>query len=194
MNSDTKKILQFTYEIDKLKGVIRKIDLNHKLKKEDSAQHSWHTAMMVWVFAKDYEEKLDLEKAIKMALIHDLVEIYAGDVWFYDHKARVNKYQNEKKAAQKLFKFLPTKLRLEMMNLWLEFEERNTPESKLVQAMDKIQPILQNILTNGKTWKNLKVTTDMVVDHKINFMKESPFLLKFFKYLLQEIKVRKITY
>lgn len=194
MTTDQKKILNFIKEADKLKTVYRKIYITGGRRRESSAEHTYHLALMVWVFKEHFEQKVNLEKAFKMALLHDLVEIYNGDIFFYHHKKRTNKHEDEKKAAKKLFKLLPPKLKKEFMDLWLEYEYLKTPESKFVQAMDKIHPMIQNIMTEGKTWKQFKVTLEMIYPIKIKYMESSKFLISFFKHLLGDIKKRKIAH
>lgn len=194
MTSSQKKILNFIKEIDKAKAIERKIYLFNKSKFEDNAQHSWHLSLMVWLFADSFEKKINLEKALKLALIHDLVEIYAGDTFSFDFEARKTKRAREEKAAKKLFKILPKELATEMNTLWYEYEDINSSEAEFVQALDKIQPIIQNILTKGITWKKFKITEQMVRDYKTHYNKNSHFLMDLFNNLLKEARKNKYTF
>lgn len=187
VTSDDKKLLKFIKTIDVFKGIERKIHLGDG-RLEDDAQHSWHLAMMVWLFANQYEDKINLERALKMALMHDLVEIYAGDTFAFDHIGRKDKYLREDKAAKKLFKALPQKLQKEFLSLWKEHEELKSPEAKFVQAMDKAQPIIQNILARGKSWQVFKITEEMVRKNKIHHYLGSKFLMSLFNQLIKEAK------
>lgn len=186
MTKDQKKVLRFIDEIDKAKYILRKIHVDGGKRFENDAEHSFSTAMIVWLFADSFEEKLDLEKALKMTLMHDLVEIYAGDTYLFDQKARLDKKEREDKAAKQLFEILPTRLQKEFFNLWKEYEDRKTAEARFVQAMDKLQPIIQNILVEGKSWKEFGASRKMIKEHKLKFVKDSKFLLTLFKYLLKD--------
>jgi putative hydrolase of HD superfamily len=191
MNDDAKKVLRFIEEIDQMKNIDRSILLNDGQKLENNAEHSWHISLMVWLFSSFFEHKINLEKAIKMALIHDLVEIYAGDIFAYDFEARKEKPQKEVLAAQRLFKLLPKKQKEELFSLWTEYEERKTPEAKLVHSMDKLQPIIQNSLAQGEIAKKFKVSESMIRNHKSHYHKDSVFLNSFFEYLIKDAKRRK---
>ncbi len=188
VDTETNKILQFYQKIDILKNIFRKIYIDKGKRLENDAEHSWHLAMMVWLFAGNFEKKINLEKSIKMALMHDLVEIYAGDTFSFDIKRRKRKTKKENKAAQKLFAILPDKLKKELHLLWQEYEKIQTPEAKFVQAMDKIQPIIQNIMVEGKAWKEFKITEKMVREYKTHYNEGSEFLMSFFNYLLKKAK------
>jgi putative hydrolases of HD superfamily len=185
MKSDIKKVLQFVTLIDQFKNIQRQI---HKGggHLENDAEHAWHLSMMVWLFASFYEKKVDLEKCLKMAIAHDLIEIYAGDVFTFDQKGREGKHEREQKAAQKLFGSLPKKLSKELTEIWEEFENKGTPEAHYVQALDKLQPIVQNIVVKGKSWKDFKITEQMVRDHKTHYNKGSDLLMSIFEDLLKE--------
>lgn len=188
MNPDSKKVLKFIEEIDQFKFITRIIDLQKEGVSEDDAQHSWHLAMMVWLFTPYFEEKIDLEKAIKMALMHDLVEIYAGDTFLYDAEGRKTKKHREDNAAKKLFKMLPKPLKQEMHQLWENYEALSTPESKLVQAMDKIHPIIEIDLGKGKTWREHKITEKMIREKKTSYNQGSKFLTSLFNTVLRNAR------
>lgn len=188
MTSDQKKILNFIKEIDKFKEVNRKTHINGGKRVENDVEHSWHLTMMVWFFASFYEKRINLGKTIRMALIHDLVEIYTGDVFAFDHQKRLGKPALEQKAAKKLYKMLPKYLEDELLKLWQEFEENKTEEAKFVQALDKLHPIIQNLISEGKSWQENKVTEEMIRKYKTKFNEGSLFLMELFNYLLKTSK------
>lgn len=194
MSPDAKKILKFIEEIDKFKFVTRIIHMQKGDLMEDDAQHSWHLAMMVWLFSEQFEKKVNLNRAIKMALMHDLVEVYAGDTFAYDTEGRKDKKIQEDKAAKKLFKILPKNLQEEMHQLWNEYEDRATPEAILVQTMDKIHPMIQIHLAKGKTWSEFKITGKMIKENKSYYTKSSTFAHSLFTYIFKRAQKLKYIY
>ena len=151
--------IEFMLEIDKLKHIVRRTILTDRSREENSAEHSWHIAMAVFLFseyAKDQE--IDLYRVIKMLLVHDLVEIDAGDTYCYDHQSRKDQAQREQEAAERIFKILPTDQSRFFRVLWDEFENRDTPESRYANALDRFQPFLQNYFTKGKIWRENNIT------------------------------------
>jgi 5'-deoxynucleotidase YfbR-like HD superfamily hydrolase len=156
--------LQFLVEIDKLKLIGRQTRLLCKPdRRENDAEHSWHLALYVMIL-KEYSNTPDLDwlKVIKLVLIHDLVEIYAGDVFVYDDKMREGKKERELKAAHQLFSILPEDQYREIFSLWDEFEMRVTPESKFAAVVDRLQPFLHNYFSgDGGTWKQANATKSM---------------------------------
>jgi putative hydrolase of HD superfamily len=132
------KILGFIEEIEKLKHIKRINTLSDVSRQESDAEHSWHLAMIILLLKDELGVKFDVEKAIKMALVHDLVEIYTGDGWASNEKEKQEKEAKEKQSAEKLFSTLPTDLKKEIEGYWQEYEEMKTEESKIVKALDKI--------------------------------------------------------
>ncbi|MGE3973875.1 MAG: HD domain-containing protein [Bdellovibrionales bacterium] len=154
--------IRFIQEIDKLKSDCRKTLNYNQQREENTAEHSWHLAMSVIVF-KDFSNfpNLDLLKAIKLALVHDIVEIDAGDVIVY--KEDPEKYDREKKAAERIFGLLPQELSKEFHALWEEFEAKKTPEAQFVNALDRFLPMMSNHLNGGHTWKKFNVNHAQVL-------------------------------
>lgn len=147
------QLLRFTAEIDKMTAVSRRTLLVDGSRRENDAEHSWHIALMAMLF-KDYApEGCDVSKAVQMCIVHDLIEIYAGDTFAYDVNANKDKAEREAKAADKLFSELPEHLGTEFRQLWEEFDAMETPTAKYAASMDRIQPYLHNTLTNGHTWQ-----------------------------------------
>lgn len=151
MNEDIKKLINFTVEIEKMKSIERRtkiIDINRR---ENDAEHTFSIATMA-IYFHWLVPNTNLNKTIQMLLVHDLVEIYAGDTFAYDTKANENKKIREELAADKLYSLLPTEIGNYMRNLWEEFDENKTPEAKFANAMDRLQPVINNIKNNGGTW------------------------------------------
>ena len=156
------QLLKFSAEVDKMTSISRRTMLIDKSRRENDAEHSWHIALMAILF-KDYApEGCDIARSVEMCIIHDLVEIYAGDTFAYDPKANLDKEKREIEAANKLFGELPDDLGKEIRGLWEEFDQMETPDAKYAAAMDRIQPYLHNTLTDGHTWKEGKPSVDMV--------------------------------
>lgn len=155
--------LSFIVELDKLKSVIRQTLLLNTSRRENSAEHSWHLATMAVVLQEYAEEPVDLLRTIKMLLIHDVVEIDAGDTFAYDTAGYADKDAREQKAAERIFGLLPTVQGREFRELWEEFEARQTAESKYANALDRLQPLLHNERTQGGTWRIHSVTKDKVI-------------------------------
>jgi putative hydrolase of HD superfamily len=155
--------LSFILEIDKLKTVIRQSLLIDMSRQENSAEHSWHLAMMASVMTEYAIEPVNLLHAIKMLLVHDVVEVDAGDTFAYDTAGYTDKDEREQKAAERIFGLLPEEQGRELRMLWEEFEARSTPESKYANALDRLQPLLHNSRTQGGTWRIHNVTKDKVL-------------------------------
>lgn len=162
INDDFSKKLEFLILLDKMKTVYRQTLLADKSRRETDAEHSWHIAMMAMLFADFAPEGVDRDRSIRMCLVHDLVEIYAGDTFCYDVKAGESKQEREIMAADKLFSMLPEKDGEELKRLWLEFEEQSTPDALFAASLDRFQPIINNILTDGHTWRKGKVMREQV--------------------------------
>ncbi|MBS7007875.1 HD domain-containing protein [Anaerostipes sp.] len=157
------KQIDFIIEVDKLKDIIRQTNLTNGERKENDAEHSWHLALMA-VFLSEYStEPVDVLQVIKMVLIHDLVEIDAGDTYLYDEAGNGTKAAREKKAAERIFHILPEDQAEELFGLWMEFEDRKTPESKFANTLDRIQPVLLNDATDGKAWREHDVNIDQIM-------------------------------
>ena len=158
-----KKQMEFVIEVDKLKDIIRQTNLTNGERKENDAEHSWHLALMA-VFLSEYaKEPVDVLQVIKMVLIHDLVEIDAGDTYLYDEAGNGTKAAREQKAAERIFNILPGDQAEELFKLWQEFEDRKTPESKFANTLDRIQPVLLNDATEGRAWREHDVCIDQIM-------------------------------
>lgn len=181
-------ILSFLKEIGKFKNVEREIWTSDLKRKESDAEHSWHLAMFLILFEKDLPKDLDFAKTLKLALMHDLVEIYAGDTFAFDNDKRSTKKEREAEAAEKLFSRLPDDLCEEFKNYFEEYEKGETNEAKIVKSFDKLQPILQNLCSEGKAWKEHGLTLSDVDNYKRKFVEHDDFILGIYEKLLDEAK------
>ncbi|MGB3652533.1 MAG: HD domain-containing protein [Rivularia sp. (in: cyanobacteria)] len=177
--------LQFIIEIDKLKNVLRQTLLIDASRRENSGEHSWHLAMMTMILAEYATEGTDLFRAMKMSLIHDLVEIDAGDTFCYDVQGYENKAERELEAATRIFGLLPEEQAKELRLLWDEFEARVTPTAKFAAALDRIQPFLHNQQTEGGTWKIHNINRSQVMKRMAPVEEGTPELWDF---ILAEIE------
>ena len=144
--------LKFSAEIDKMTGIIRRTSLIDRSRRENDAEHSWHIAAMAMLFEEYAKEPVNVSRAIEMCVVHDLIEIYAGDTFAYDAKANEDKAEREKKAADKLFSQLPQEQGKMIRDLWEEFDAMETSDAKYASCMDRLQPFMHNTLTEGFTW------------------------------------------
>ena len=183
-------LLDFLKEIEKTNCIERKTFHSDLKRPESDAEHCWHLAMFLILFQKDLP-KMDFLKTLKMVLIHDLVEIYAGDTFLFDHQGRKTQKAREKRAAKKLFSKLPKDLKKEFTDLFNEFEAIKTTESKIAKSLDKLQPIMQGILAGGVLWKKYKITEGLIHNHKHKYMLHDPTILSIYQKLIQEAKVKK---
>jgi putative hydrolase of HD superfamily len=154
--------LRFIVEIDRLKAVLRRSPLIAADRRENSAEHSWHLAMLVLVLAEYAEPAVDVGRVLKLVLVHDLVEIYAGDTFVYDAVAEQDQERREQEAADRLFPLLPADQAAEFRALWDEFEARGTPESRFAKALDRLQPMLLSFHNRGGTWRTPGVTAEEI--------------------------------
>ena len=156
--------IEFIVEVDKLKEVFRQTVLTRSHRAENSAEHSWHFALMVVILAEhSNHQPLDTLRILKMVLIHDLVEIDAGDTFAYDTKNMADQHEREARAADRIFGLLPPDQTAAFRALWDEFEERQTPEAKFAAACDRFHPMLLNCRTQGHAWQKHGITRDRVL-------------------------------
>ena len=146
--------LKFTAEIDRMTSVYRRTLLISGERSENDAEHSWHIAVMALLFKEYCVEEPSVERAIKMCVVHDLIEIYAGDTFAYDVSGNASKADRENEAADRLFAQLPSEQGAEIRALWEEFDAMETVDAKYAACLDRIQPFLHNTLTEGHTWRD----------------------------------------
>ncbi|MEV7801472.1 HD domain-containing protein [Microbispora sp. NPDC088329] len=168
--------LAFHTEIDKLKRVIRRNTLIDGSRRENDAEHSWHLAMMAMTLAEHAPPGTDMSRVVAMLLVHDIVEIDAGDTFIYDSVAVEGQADLERAAADRIFGLLPEDQGTRLRALWDEFEERRTPEARFARALDRLAPIIANHHNDGGTWALFKVTARQVME-KVRLIEEgSPTL------------------
>ncbi len=164
MNTERfEKQLAFILEADKEKNILRQTHLTGHGRRENDAEHAWHMAMMIYLLKEYSNEEIDVAKAMMMALIHDIVEIDAGDTYAYDTKGIGSQKEREERAAERIFGMLPDDQRDELRALFEEFEEARTPEARFARAMDNFQPLLLNNSNGGADWKAHNVSKSQVV-------------------------------
>jgi putative hydrolase of HD superfamily len=154
----------FLAELDQLKNVLRRSLVGTTRRRENSAEHSWHLAMMALVLVEHGPAGVDLSRVLKMLLVHDIVEIDADDTFFYDVKGQGLKAEKEKAAADRIFALLPPAQAQELRETWDEFEAEATPEAKWAQGLDRLQAVLQNLRTNGAAWQQHHITKARVLE------------------------------
>jgi putative hydrolases of HD superfamily len=178
--------LEFVLEIDNLKSVLRRSYLIDSGRHENSAEHSWHLAVAAMVLAEHAKEKIDVSKVIRLVLVHDLVEIDAGDTFIYDDAGNAGKAAREQNAANRLFGLLPDEQAQSFMALWREFEDRQTPEAKFAFALDRVMPILHNVFTQGGSWKEHGIRQEQALTKNRGIEDGSPVLWQTVESLIRE--------
>ena len=154
--------LAFIVEIDRLKGIIRRAPLIDGSRRQNSAEHSWHLALMAMVLAEHIDEPVDVGRTIRLVLVHDIIEIDAGDTFAYDLTGYVDKAEREERAAGRIFGLLPGDQAAEFRALWDEFEAHQTAEARFANALDRLMPLLHNYLNEGGVWRENGIGADRV--------------------------------
>ncbi len=186
MNERLMKQIQFITEIDRLKNIFRQNIVIGTDRNENDAEHSWHMAAMAILLSEySVDKNLDLLQVLKLILVHDLVEIGAGDTFCYDEKGCEDKAEREEKAAQQLFNILPRDQAEEIYGLWREFEELRTSEAKFAACLDRLQPLLLNYNTKGHTWQKPGVTSEKVIKRNSMLEQHAPELWQLAKEIIE---------
>lgn len=178
MTDRFKKQLDFFLEIDKVKNILRMTSIADGSRRENDAEHSWSLAIMAFLFAEYMDENIDLLKVIKMVLIHDLVEIYAGDTFCFDEAGMQDKEAREQASADKIFGLLETDQGQELRVLWEEFEACETPESEYVAMLDRLQPLIMNYVNEGGTWAQHDISVEQVYKRNQITLEKGPQAFK----------------
>lgn len=171
----------FLREIDKEKMIGRQTYLTDAVRKENDAEHAWHMAIMTLLLSEYANEEIDVLRTISMLLIHDIVEIDAGDTYAYDMEAKKTQRQREERAAERIFGMLPSDQREKMRALWEEFEAYETREAKFARSMDNIQPMMLNAATDGKAWEEHEVRLSQILKRNQRTKEGSKTLWKYAK-------------
>lgn len=181
-----KKQLDFILEADKEKNVLRQTHLTGHGRRENDAEHAWHMAIMIYLLKEYANEEFDVARAMMMALVHDIVEIDAGDTYAYDIKGLETQGEREKKAADRIFGMLPEEQCDELHALFEEFEACQTPEARFAKVMDNFQPLLLNNSNGGADWREHKVTKSKVVGRQKSSRLGSEEIWKYTEELINE--------
>jgi putative hydrolase of HD superfamily len=180
------KQMEFILEADKLKKIARRNHISDGSRTENDAEHSWYFALMALVLSEHANEKVDLLKVIGIALIHDIVEIDAGDTFIYDDKAKESQKEREEKAAERIFNLLPKDQAHEIMGYWKEFEDAKTPEARFARSIDRLAAVILNHASDGKTWKEHGVSIDQIMNINKRIEHGSKSLWEFTKHLIDD--------
>lgn len=174
--------IKFLMEIDKVKGILRQsVILGDVNRRENDAEHSWHMALCALTLKEYVEfENINIEKVLKMILLHDIVEVYSDDTPAFSSYNKEEKFQKELLAAKKIFGLLPEEQYMEFFKLWLEFENMETEDAKFANVFDRFQGFIQNLSSDGHTWKKWEVTKEMVLKRLDPLIKYAPRIFEDF--------------
>lgn len=165
-NKRLQKQLSFILELDKEKNILRQTHLSNHGRREDDAEHAWHMAVMAYLLQEYSNEPVDIAHVMIMCLLHDVVEIDAGDTYAYDDQGKKTQHEREEKAAERIYGILPEDQKIQLRALFEEFEENRTPEAKFAHAMDNLQPLLLNDSNGGGDWKEHHVSYNTVMQRQ----------------------------
>jgi putative hydrolase of HD superfamily len=187
------KQIRFVVEIDKLKQILRQTITMDASRRENSAEHCWHLAMMAILLLEYAENKeIDLLRTLKMVLVHDLVEIDAGDTYCYDSEGAQHQTERERMAADRVFNLLPEDQANHLRALWDEFEAQKTPEAQFAVALDRLQPLLNNYHTQGKVWQQNGIHSHQVYKRMLPIKEGSSILWKYASELIEDALKKKM--
>ena len=173
MNDRIKKQLDFMLELDKMKNLYRQTYVLHEDRQENDAEHSWHLAILAMLLSEYAAQPVDVLHVMKMVLIHDVVEIDAGDTYCYDAEGYKSKADREEKAAQRIFGLLPDDQREEFYTLWREFEDSETNDARFAAMLDRLQPIMLNYTNGGRSWQEHGIHKEQVLARNLPYLSES---------------------
>jgi len=186
VDSDLGDQMNFLLEIDQLKSIIRRSRIVDGSRLENSAEHSWHLAMATLVLSAEAGPDVDIARALEMLLVHDIVEIDAGDVFIYDEEANKLKHQKEQDAADRIFNLLPGPQGQRFRALWDEYEARDTPTARFARAIDRLQPLLLNGSSGGQGWKDNGVAHSQTIAANAPIREAAPRLWELASAILNE--------
>lgn len=178
--------IKFILEIDKEKNILRQTHLSNNGRRENDAEHAWHMAIMIYLLREYANHEIDLAKTMMMALIHDVVEIDAGDTYAYDSAGLATQKEREEKAAERIFGLLPEEQREEMKALFQEFEDYETPEARFAHVMDNFQPLLLNHSNNGNDWREHGVAKSQIYKRNSKTGTGSEEIWQYMQQLIEE--------
>jgi len=179
--------VEFLLEVDRLKGIGRQSYVLGGARKENSAEHSWHVALMAVVLAEHAPAEVDVARVVRMLLVHDLVEIDAGDAYFYDAAANCAKPEREQAAAERIFRLLPADQATDLREAWEEFEAGESPEARFAKGMDRLMPLLHNHHSQGRSWLEHGIRREQVESRLLpDLAKASPAFLELARGLIDD--------
>ncbi|MBN2812154.1 HD domain-containing protein [Treponema zuelzerae] len=184
-NPGLMKKIEFIMEADKIKSILRKSRLFDDSRCENDAEHSWTIALMAYLFREYANAEVDIERVMFMLLIHDIVEVDAGDTFLYA-AARADAHEKERKSAERVFGILDSSQRDFCLAVWEEFEARETPEAQFASVFDRFEPLLQNYATKGHTWKQFGITADRVLEMNRHIAAGSAEIWAFLEWLIND--------
>ena len=180
------KQLEFILEVDKEKNILRQTHLSGYTRQENDAEHAWHMALMIYLLKEYANEEFDLAKAMAMALIHDIVEIDAGDTYCYDKERLSSQKERESLAANRIFGLLPQDQKEQLMDLFYEFEKGESPEARFAKVMDNFQPLLLNDYNNGRDWVRNGIDKERVINRQKSSKLGSEEIWQYTKELIEK--------
>ena len=186
MEDRLKKQLDFILELDKMKNLYRQTYVLHENRKENDSEHSWHLAVMALLLSEYANESVDVLHVMKMVLIHDVVEIDAGDTYCYDTEGYKTKALREEKAAQRIFGLLPDEQRSELYSLWREFEDAETNDARFAAMIDRMHPMLLNYTKDGVSWREHEVRKEQVLERNMPYFSVSDKLAEFMRHIIDD--------
>lgn len=186
INERLKKQINFMLELDKMKNIYRQTYVLHENRKENDAEHSWHLAILAFLLAEYASVPIDVTRVMKMVLVHDVVEIDAGDTYCYDEAGNKTKAEREEKSAQRIFGLLPDDQKEEFYSLWREFEDNQTNDSKFAAVLDKMQPVILNYTKNGISWKEHGVYKEQVEQRCLSSSEASDKLVELIQSIIDD--------
>ena len=190
MDNRLQKQIAFMLELDKMKNLYRQTYVLHEDRKENDAEHSWHLAILAFMLAEYSNEPIDVLKTMKMVLLHDVVEIDAGDTYCYDTEANKSKAEREEKAAQRIFGLLPDDQKDEFYGLWREFEDSQTAEARFAAVLDRMQPLMLNYTRKGISWKEHDICSKQVLERNIGYFDASDKLAEMIRNVIDDAKTK----
>lgn len=186
MDERLKKQMEFALEIDKEKNIFRQTHLSNHGRNENDAEHAWHMAIMAYLLREYSNEPIDIGKVMLMCLIHDIVEIDAGDTYAYDLEGQKTQKAREEAAKERIFSMLPEDQKSELSSLFDEFEAYETPEAKFAHAMDNLQPLMLNDSNDGADWREHRVHSSQVYGRQSKTRRGSQKLYELVDQLIQK--------
>ncbi|MBO7394632.1 MAG: HD domain-containing protein [Ruminococcus sp.] len=190
MDDRLRKQLDFMIELDKMKNLYRQTYVLHEDRKENDAEHSWHLAILAMLLSEYSDEPLDVLRVIKMVLVHDVVEIDAGDTYCYDSEGYKSKAEREEKAAQRIFGLLPDDQREEFYALWREFEDSETADARFAAVLDRLQPLTLNYTKGGISWQEHGIRREQVLARNTEYFDVSDKIAEAIKEMIDDASDR----